>query len=523
MSRYSPSAALAAVALAALLAPPSSARGQERNVVSSQVEVSAGVASLRLEFSDGPPLSVAFADGTVAVDGQVLGSYEPGGPADRAWRELLAAVLPLSDGPLARELARWSPGSGLPEAESAVLDAVDRAVDQAVADASGDRQRARIRRTFAGLLGLLSRDGRFDQLGAALEGVDIESMEILLEEERVVGRGEAVDGSVLVAGSELEVRGRVEGHAILVDGVLVLEDGGTVAGDVRVLDGRVEERGGSLHGDLVHVLRESRANRSGDLDQVRHEMMDQVRQEVRREVQRDRARNRDGFLGSRGPVARALGGVFEAAATFAVLALAMLVLARVAGGRVNAVAEAVGHNPARSAAVGLAGGFLALPAYVLGIVVLAVSIVGIPLLLAWAPLFPLAVLVAGFAGCLGVSHHVGRWVLRQDLPWLGRADSGNPVHARLVGMAALLAPFPVAGILQAFPLVGWTGNVVRVAGILGCVAAVVVGFGAVIITRGGRYPASAYAFGDELDDLAAQQDWPEQGEPSNGPSASAES
>lgn len=518
MYRYSPSAALAAVVLAALLVPTSSARAQERHVVSSQVEVSAGAASLGLEFSDGPPLSVAFADGTVVVDGQVLGSYEPGGPADRAWRDLLAAVLPLSDGPLAQELARWSPDPGLPEAEMAVLSAVDRAVDQAVAEVSGDRQRARIRHILASLLGILSRDGRFDQLGAALEGVDVESMEILLDEDRVVARGEAVDRSVLVAGSELEVRGRVEGHAILVDGVLVLEDGGTVEGDVRVVDGRVEERGGSLRGDVIHVLRESRASRSQSLDQVRHEMIDQVRQEVRREVQRDRARSRSGFLGSRGPVARALDGVFEAAATFAVLALAMLVLARVAGNRVDAVTEAVGHNPARSAAVGFAGGFLTLPAYVLGIVVLAVSIVGIPLLLVWAPLFPLAVAAAGFAGYLGVSHHVGRWVLRQDLPWLGRADPRNPVHARLAGMAALLAPFPVASALQALPVVGWTGSIVQAVGVLGCVAAVIVGLGAVIVTRGGRYPASAYVFGDELDDLAA-----EQGEPSSGPSASPES
>lgn len=521
--RYSPSAVLAAVALFAFLVPIPSARGQERSVVSSQVEVSAGAASLRLEFSEGPPLSVAFADGTVAVDGQVVGSYEPGGPADQAWRELLAAVLPLSDGPLARELARWSPGSGLPERELAVLSAVDLAVDQAVADASGDRQRARIRRVLAGLLDILSRDGRFDELGSALEGVDLESMEILMEEDRVVARGEAVDGSVLVAGSELEVRGRVEGHAILVDGVLVLEEGGTVAGDARVVDGRVEDRGGSLRGDVIHLVQESRAGRAEELEQVRHEMMDQVRQEVRREVQRDRSRSQSGFLGSRGPVARALGGVFEAVATFAVLALAMLVLARVAGDRVDAVTEAVGHDVGRSAAVGFAGGFLTLPVYVLGIVLLAVSIVGIPLLLAWAPLFPLAVLAAGFAGYLSVSHHVGRWVLRQDLPWLGRADPRNPVHARLAGMATLLAPFPVAGVLQAFPLVGWTGNVVHAAGVLGCIAAVVVGFGAVIITRGGRYPASAYAFGDELDDLAAQQDWPEQGEPSSDPSASSES
>lgn len=505
-SRFSPWAASAAVALAALLHPTSPALGQERSVVSNQVEVSASAALLRLEFSEGPPLSVAFGDGSVVVDGRVVGEYEPGGPADQAWRELLASVLTLSDGPLAEELARWSPAAGLPEAESALLDAVDRAIDRAVAGAHGDPQRTRIGRTVLGLLEILSRDGRFGEFGAALEGVDLESMEVLLDEDRVVAQGEVVHGSVLVAGSELEVRGRVEGHAILVDGVLVLEEGGTVVGDVRVVDGRVEDRGGSLRGDVVEVLRESRANRDVDVDHVRHEMREQVRREVRREVQRDRSRNRNGLLGSRGPVARVVGDLFAAAATFVVLALAMLLMVRIAGDRVDAVTEAVGHSPARSAAVGFAGGFLMLPVYVVGIVLLAVSIVGIPLLLAWAPLFPLAVVAAGFAGYVGVGHHVGRWVLRQDLSWLGRADPRNPAHVRLAGIAALLAPFPVAGVLQVIPVVGWTGGVVQALGLLGCFAAVIVGLGAVILTRGGRYPAGSYAFADALDDLEPPDD-----------------
>jgi len=521
--RYSPLAASAAVALAALLAPTSPVRGQERSVLSNQVEVSAGAASLRLEFSEGPPLSVAFGDGRVVVDGQVVGDYQPGGRADQAWRELLAAVLPLSDGPLAQELARWSPSPGLPEADLALLNTVDRAIDAAVAGASGDLQRTRIAPAVVGLLEILSSDGRFGELGAALEGVDLESMEVVLDDDRVVVQGESVHGSVLVAGSELKVHGRIAGHAILVDGVLVIEEGGTVEGDARVVDGRVEERGGTLRGDVVDLLRESDANRSQDMDRVRHEMREQVRQEVRREIERDRSRSRGGLLGSRGPVARALGDLFEAVATFVVLALAMLLMARIAGERVDAVTEAIGHNPARSAAVGFAGGFLMLPVYVVGIVLLAVSIVGIPLLLAWAPLFPLAVVAAGFAGYVGVSHHVGRWVLRQDLAWLARADARNPVHVKLVGMAALLAPFPVAGVLRVFPVVGWTGSVVHALGVLGCFAAVIVGLGAVLITRGGRYPASSYAFADALDDLGAHPDWPDQSEPPDAPSEDAPS
>ena len=519
MYRHSSSVASAsvAVALAALLCPaPQNLRGQERSIVSSQIEVSASTASLSLEFSDGSRFSVAFADGAVTADDQVLGSYQPGGAADRAWRDLLAEVLPLSGSRLAQEFLSWSPELG--EAESDVMVRVDRVLDLAVAGTQIERQAGHVPPPLAKLLKILATDGRFGEFGAAVESVDFESMEIVADEGRVVGADEALDGSVLVAGSELELHGRVEGHAIVVDGVLVLEEGGRVEGDVRLVDGRVEDRGGSFRGDLVDVLSASRATRSVDMDQVRHEMLE----EARREVQRDRARSRNGFWSGRRPVAGALASVFQAAATFFVLALATLLLARVAGARIDAVTEAVGHSPARSAAVGFAGSFLMLPVYVLGIVLLAVSIVGIPLLLAWAPLFPLAVLVAGLVGCMSVGHHVGRWALRQDLRWPSRADHRNPIHAKLAGLAVLLAPFPVAGVLKALPVIGWTGNIVQALGVLGGLAAVVTGLGAVIITRGGRYPADHYAFADTLDDLDAQPDWPEEDDPPSDASAKAE-
>ncbi|MXX54269.1 MAG: hypothetical protein F4Z44_00575, partial [Gemmatimonadetes bacterium] len=118
------------------------ATAQQRDVVSSQVEVSNSEASLRLEFADGERLTLRFADGVALLDGEALGNYEPGGASDRAWRSLLAEVLSLSDGPLVRELERWSPGAGLGGDDLELLQQVDAALEGAFAGVAQSQGRA---------------------------------------------------------------------------------------------------------------------------------------------------------------------------------------------------------------------------------------------------------------------------------------------------------------------------------------------------------------------------------------------
>lgn len=91
----SSTAALASCVAALVLAPASSARGQQATIVSSHVEVSARAASLHLEFSSGERLEIAFSGGFVRANGRTLGRYEPDGAADQAWRQLLSAAMPL--------------------------------------------------------------------------------------------------------------------------------------------------------------------------------------------------------------------------------------------------------------------------------------------------------------------------------------------------------------------------------------------------------------------------------------------
>lgn len=494
MPLHSPTGWAACVA-SLVLAAPWAASGQQGPIVANRVEVSARAASLHLELASGDRLEIDFSDGAATANGALLGRYELDGAADRAWRELLEAAMRLSSEPLARALARWRPDDGLPDTDRELLIGVDRLLEEALAEATVDgawsrdptpgreRRQNRDDDRARALLRFMLRHGHVPGLGP--EDLDVESLEFALGEDRTVPPGASVNGSILVADGDLSVRGRIRGHAIVVDGTVLLEEGGRVDGDVRLVDAELEHRGGSLLGQVVHVLRE------GD----GHGTAGQLHDERAWPDGRDGGRG----WGAASRIAGATKGVFEAALSFLVLACLALLSTRLAGDRVDVVAQAVGDNPARSAAVGFAGSFLVLPLYVLGVVVLAVTIVGIPVLLAWVPLFPVVVAAAGAVGYVAASGHVGRWVLAKEIAKLERVDRGNPTHVKLVGIAALTAPFAVGAVVRAVPWVGWLGGFVQALGTLGCLAAVVTGLGAVILTRGGRRSGAEYAFADALD------------------------
>src|SRR6185503_18671556 len=68
----------------------------------------------------------------------------------------------------------------------------------------------------------------------------------------------------------------------------------------------------------------------------------------------------------------------------------------------------------RSAGVGIAANFLTLPAFFVGMVVLLVTIIGIPLLLLYIPLFVMALVGACIFGGLGVAHAIGERTAEQN-------------------------------------------------------------------------------------------------------------
>jgi hypothetical protein len=189
-------------------------------------------------------------------------------------------------------------------------------------------------------------------------------------------------------------------------------------------------------------------------------------------------------------VGRGVAGILSLLVTFAVLFGLGFALIFFGGRRyLEAVADATREATMRSFLVGLAASFLMIPVFVLGIVVLAISIVGIPALLIWVPAFPLAVVLSLILGYIAVAHSAGEAFAERRFyggDWFSRANS---YYYLITGLGLLLIFFLAGNVVQmAGP---WLGFLRGILGFLGGVltwAALTTGLGAVLITRAGSRP-----------------------------------
>ncbi len=164
--------------------------------------------------------------------------------------------------------------------------------------------------------------------------------------------------------------------------------------------------------------------------------------------------------------------------------------------------------------VGLAGTFLLLPAWVLGAVALAVSIIGIPVAIAWLPLFPLAAVLAGVLGYLAVARNTGEWLADSGYRWTGWIRKSNPLLTVIGGLVGLMALFVAANLLSIVPFFGFVQGLVAFAASVVTFVAVQIGFGAVLLTRAGRrreYWAGGYS-ADEAWEAAMNVDVDDRGD-----------
>lgn len=478
---------------------------QEARIVSSQIEVSANAASLLLELADGEVVAVRFAGGVATLNGDPLGRYEPGGATDRAWRDLLGGVHSLSGPPLAAELADWRPDSGLDDSGLALLARVDEVLDEAleearpaVAESAAAPAVQEARRDPGTLVG---RGADFLRiLAAATEGIELADGELRVAEDHTVPAGTTIDGSVLLVDGHLEVRGRVRGTVIVLNGSLTLAGGSRIDGDVRLMDSALEDRGGSVGGRIVSLTNELRERE----ESLRAALRDEILREEQRLRNARESRRPSMFMFRVRQVADMFLGT---TVTFLVLGFLTFLLTVFGGHRVRAVVGEVANNPLGSTLAGFAGAYAILPVFILVCAALAVTVVGIPVLLVWIPLFPLALALAGLAGFVGVAENVGKWALRLGSPgWLTWVDGSNTYFVRLLGIGIFLLPLLFGGIVAQIPFVDWVGNVVGVAGVIGWAAALVIGFGAVIITRGGS--RGGHWSGGIEDDAFGSDPWP---------------
>jgi len=235
-------------------------------------------------------------------------------------------------------------------------------------------------------------------------------------------------------------------------------------------------------------------------ERVREDVIrDRLREELRSEIRAD-SRPRYEDHRSFNPLATAatgIGGVFKDLVMILILGLIGMGVVAFAGENMEAVAETARRSPGRSAMVGMAGSFLLVPVWLLGAVALAVSIVGIPVMIAWLPLFPLAALAAGILGYLAVARNTGEWLADSNYRFTDWIRKSNPVYTLGGGLVGLMAFFIAADVLSIVPFFGFFRGLLGFAGVVITLAAILIGFGAVLLTRGGRRPE--YYASDDLD------------------------
>ena len=189
-----------------------------------------------------------------------------------------------------------------------------------------------------------------------------------------------------------------------------------------------------------------------------------------------------------------IAGVFSVLLTYFML-FAVAAAVVFFGGRpyLEGVSDTARKAPLRSGLVGFAASFLVVPAFIVGALVLAISIVGIPALLVWLPLFPLAVVLAVVLGYVAVAHAAGETLAERRFyggEWFKRANS---YYYLLTGLGLLVVLFIAANIMHMAGFLDFLEGLFIFLGVVLTWLAVTVGFGAVLISRGGTRPGGAPA------------------------------
>lgn len=269
----------------------------------------------------------------------------------------------------------------------------------------------------------------------------------------------ATEAVVAVLGN-VTVKGRVEDDVVAVLGDVHLGPRAVVTGSVTSVGGRIEqEPGAEIHGDVNEVrLRHGGWHGAG----------------VGWRPWMDTREMFSGWFGLMGTLLR-----------IALVMLLTLIVAIAASSPVERISRRAGSDPWVSGFVGLAAQVLFVPVLVVTVVFLAISIIGIPLLLL-VPFALVALLFGVLMGFTGVARRVGEWAVG---PYKG------PLVAITVGVAVITAAAVVTRILWLIP--GPTGPLAFAVWLIALFIEYIawtVGLGALLLTRfGTRGPSTVTA------------------------------
>ncbi|MGE0639256.1 MAG: polymer-forming cytoskeletal protein [Thermoanaerobaculia bacterium] len=291
-----------------------------------------------------------------------------------------------------------------------------------------------------------------------------------------IGPGESA-GQAVCIGCSVTVEGELHDGAVAVGGRVEVRPGGVVSNDAVAIGGRVlVESGGTVEGDAVSVGAAVRVEDGGTV-----------------EGQRSSVGWGSGIIGSgrHGFLPFDFDGTFGEffwsflrALMLALVAAAVLLFLR---GSVDRSARRLVDEPWKTVFAGLLTQLLFFPVLIVVTVILAVSVIGIPLLVL-VPVAMLAFVIAMLVGYVAVARSIGRWA-RDRFGW----NMSEPFVTVLVGVL-ILQGATLAGRLVSIPggFLGLVGFALVCLGFFVKYMAWTMGLGAMVLSvmaRDWRRPA----------------------------------
>jgi hypothetical protein len=241
-----------------------------------------------------------------------------------------------------------------------------------------------------------------------------------------IGSGESREGDLLIVNGDADLYGRLTGNLVTVDGDVTLHSGAYVSGSVLAYGGEVHDAGGQVTGEIQTLgapdsTPPAPAARATAVAPITHAL-----------------RNVAG-----------LAGIFL---TLLAIGFGLVLLGRP---NLEIISDTVTHTFGRSFAVGLLAQVLAVPTFVVLILGLILSVVGILLVPFAAIAYVLVLSVALLAGALAVAHAIGETYTRRRMAQgtlMGSPSSYRYVLTGLAGIVLLWAGWAAFGWV---PVLGW--------------------------------------------------------------------
>jgi len=295
-----------------------------------------------------------------------------------------------------------------------------------------------------------------DPVAAALDSLHRDANGMSLDRAAVSSGARTVESAQHLTGDAatwhgpLEIRGTIDGNAVAIGSDVVVLPGGHVRGDALSVGGQVRMAGGTVDGETRTIS----------------------------------AFSVGPIAGARLTPAQATRRALSlAVACFLILVAMALAVAIGARTHLETIASTIRTDFWRSFLVGLLGEVAALPLFLLSMVALAITIVGVLLIPFAAVAYALAVLGALDLGFLAMSLIAGDALLRDE----GSVRDPRPLVTHLIaGLSVFLVLWLLAG---GAAYLGLAGSVLRLLAFLSTWIAATVGLGATILTRAGTRTA----------------------------------